>query len=173
MLSKIIRLLFPSNVQSNSIKANDNLTEIESDMKIRTLNAYFLDELEIESIIPKSKYTLVLAHLNHESKLTDSIISSEFQVNEEEIKHINKVVRDIYYKGSCEKAWDDNFIKSHKSGIKEAILRSSGTNNHCDYCRSRFDKKIDLSINTFFDFKKNCMCIPYKKSHLEPIITFD
>jgi len=135
-------------------------------------NSYFLNELKIAEIIPSSKYELVLAHLNHEQKLSPQGIELKFNVSDSEAQLIAKKIKEIYYKASCEKAWDDSFIKTHSSGINTFILRSSGTNEHCEFCLSNFDKELDVSSKVFKDFHQKCKCVPYKKSSMEPIINF-
>lgn len=134
--------------------------------------SYFLNELKIAEMIPSSKYKLALAHLNHEQKLSSEDIELKFNVSNRDALLIAKKIKDIYYKASCEKAWDDNFIKTHSSGVKTFILRSSGTNEHCEFCLSNFDKELDVSSKVFKDFHQKCKCIPYKKSFMEPVIKF-
>ena len=134
--------------------------------------SYFLHELKIAEMIPDSKYGLVLAHLNHEQKLSSEDIELKFNVSNSDALLIAKKIKDIYYKASCEKAWDDNFIKTYSSGVKAFILRSSGTNQHCDFCLSNFDKELEVSRKVFKGFHQKCKCVPYKKSFMEPVMKF-
>ena len=146
---------------------------VDDSIQPRELNTYFLIELNESSCIPKEKYDLVLRHLNHQSKLDHKIIESEFNVDHDGANKIVAFLRNTYYKATCDKAWDDNYIKMYSSGVaKIAVLISAGTNEHCEYCLDIFDKEIPITVLTFHAFRENCSCRPYKKSYFKSIIRF-
>ncbi len=150
-----------------SKKASNNI-------QLRELDTYFRIELNKCSFIPRGRFELVLCHLRHQSKLDHARIESEFNVDESGSREIFAAIRHIYNKATCDKAWDDNYIKMYMSGVvKEATLRKAGSHKHCDYCLASFDKKTPITVATFNAFHKNCSCMPYKCSFFDPLISFD
>jgi hypothetical protein len=150
-----------------SKKASNNIQS-------RELDTYFRIELNKCGCIPEGRYELVLCHLRHQLKLDHAMIESEFYVDKSGSRKIFAAIRHIYYKATCHKAWDDNYIKMYMSGVvKKATLRKAGSNEHCDYCLASFDKTIPITVETFNAFHKNCSCKPYKCSFFEPVVSFD
>jgi len=140
--------------------------------QVRDLNSYFLSELNC-SDIPESKYEIVLSHLNHEKKHNLQDIKEQFGADDVRATAIQNELKSIYYKASCDKAWDDSFIKAlNIDSVKSVILKNAGTNEHCDFCSSKFDKEIPLTVHTLEMFHSNCKYKPYKKSFIEPVIKF-
>lgn len=145
-----------------------------NNIQSRELDTYFRVELNKFDCISEGRYELVLCHLRHQSKLDHAMIGSEFNVDERGSREIFAAIRHIYYKATCDKAWDDNYIKMYTSGVvKKATLKKAGSNEHCDYCLASFDKKIPITVETFNEFYKNCSCKPYKSSFFEPVVSFD
>jgi hypothetical protein len=150
-----------------SKKASNNIQS-------RELDTYFQAELNKCGYIPEGRYDLVLCHLRHQSKLDHAMIESKFNVDESGSREIFAAIRHIYYKATCDKAWDDNYIKMYTSGVvKKATLKNAGSNEHCDYCLASFDKTIPITVETFNAFYKNCSCRPYKRSFFEPVVSFE
>ncbi|KOO58862.1 hypothetical protein WH43_06505 [Rheinheimera sp. KL1] len=148
------------------------LREYQLQVEFRDINSYFLSELNC-SDIPESKYEVSLSHLNHEKKLDLKDIEEIFGADEQRAKSIQNSLKRIYYKASCDKAWDDSFIKALKADfVKTFILKNAGTNEHCDFCLSKFDQELPLTVKTLEMFHSNCKCKPYKKSFIEPVIKF-
>jgi hypothetical protein len=145
-----------------------------NNIQSRELDTYFIVGLNECGCIPEIRYELVLCHLRHQSKLDHAMIESEFNVDESGSREIFAAIRHIYNKATCDKAWNDNYIKMYTSGlVKNATLKKAGSNEHCDYCLARFDKKTPITVETFNAFNKNCNCKPYKSSFFEPVISFD
>lgn len=145
-----------------------------NNIQSRELDTYFLVELNKCDCISEGRYELVLCHLRHQSKLDHAMIGSEFNVDERGSREIFAAIRHIYYTATCDKAWDDNYIKMYTSGVvKKATLKKAGSNEHCDYCLASFDKKIPITVETFNEFYKNCSCKPYKNSFFVPVVSFD
>jgi hypothetical protein len=139
----------------------------------RELNSYFISELDSESNIPKSKYEAVLAHLNHELKLNVEEIEDLFSVESSQATYIFNSLKKIYYKASCEKSWDDQFIKALESNVVDSfVLKNAGSNEHCKFCLSKFDQEMRLTTQVLKSFHDNCKCNPYKKSYINPVIKF-
>jgi hypothetical protein len=145
-----------------------------NNIQARELDTYFIVGLNECGCIPEGRYELILCHLRHQSKLDHAMIESEFDVDESGSRETFAAIRHIYNKAICDKAWNDNYIKMYTSGlVKKATLKKAGSNEHCDYCLASFDKKIPITIETFNAFNKNCSCKPYKKSFVDPVVSFD
>jgi len=107
MLSQVKKLF--------SKKASNNIQSIE-------LDTYFRVGLNECDCIPEGRYELILCHLRHQSKLDHSIIQSEFNVDESGSREIFTAIIHIYYKATCDKSWNDNYIKMYTSGLVKKPL---------------------------------------------------
>lgn len=141
-------------------------------LEVEEVEAYFNRELDACELISEDKYSIVMQHLLHERKLKAEDISQMFGVSKEQARVVNTAIKEIYYKATITRAWDDNLFKSINAGVKKFSLCSAGTNEDCDWCKSIFGKEMELNSTTKAIFENNCRCKPYRKSFIQPKIEF-
>ena len=141
-------------------------------LKVEEVEAYFNRELDACELISEERYSVVMQHLLHESKLKTEDISQVFNASKEQAREISIAIKHIYNKATITRAWDDNLFKSINAGVKTFSLCSAGTNEDCDWCKSLLSKELKLNGNTKAMFENNCQCTPYRKSFIQPKIEF-
>ena len=141
-------------------------------LEIEAAEAYFNRELGACELISEERHSVVMQHLLHESKLKTEDVSQVFGVSEEKARKISTAIKEIYYKATITRAWDDNLFKSINAGVKTFSLCSAGTNEDCDWCKSILGKELELNNNTKTMFESNCQCKPYRKSFIKSTVEF-
>lgn len=144
-------------------------------IKFRSLDEYFMRELKESSFSLLEHEYLILRHLKHEEKLDLEKICTEFSVGMDEAKSIFSQISKILYKATCDKAWDDAYLKMYNTGlVKEATLISAqdSGHKHCFFCSGKMNEKLPITTETYLAFQTECRCKPYKKSFFNPVISF-
>ncbi|MBB1336212.1 MULTISPECIES: hypothetical protein [unclassified Pseudoalteromonas] len=162
MLKKIVSL-FQSKPKENTQNPK---------LEVEGVEAYFNKELNACELISKDKYSIVMQHLLHESKLKVEDISRIFGAPREQAQKINAAINVIYCKATITRAWDDNLYKCINAEVKKFSLSSAITNEDCEWCKSILGKELELDSTTKAMFEKNCQCKPYRKSFIQPKIEF-
>jgi hypothetical protein len=187
---KILKSLFSR--KENEIDASSSSAPAIEKISV---TEYFQKELDLCPFIKNECHSIVMKHLSHEVSLvkTDNKLTAEEKISiginprqaitkelvavltEEglKLKYPQGVLADIYNKASCEKSWDDQFIKALESNVVNSfVLKNAGTNEHCKFCLSKFDQEMQLTTQVLKSFHDNCKCNPYKKSYINPVIKF-
>ncbi|API87300.1 hypothetical protein [Francisella uliginis] len=156
------------------------------------IQEYFKAEVEDSPYLKEDSYDLVMKHLNHEINITktENKLSSDEKkalglnprqvITKEVVQVLNKdglklsnpkaVLSDIYYKAAMAKSREDSFAKASRIGIKKFTLLLAGDESECAWCKE--NSNVQLGTDALEVFNKNCSCIPYSKTIIQPVIEF-
>ena len=184
---KLFQNLFSKETQATSMTIDH-----KNDKQQKQLESYFSKELKNSPYFKPECSQQILDHLLHQRSLTkteNNLTNEEKQflgintrliITKELIQVLSTeglglanpklALEEIYNAAVILKARVDNFERAKQLGIKKYKLNSSGGGGDCEWCQSSFLREFGEDI--LQQMQENCICKPYSKSFIKPIIEF-